>query len=127
MLFRSFRLLEPLGRGGFVDFREHVSRLHLGIIVDEHFLDLAGDLRADVDGDRLTFGWRAGGDPDWRILPDVHDASILSDEVTLPRLPNFTGAFVGVACSDLSGAGHHADFDWFEYRERAFVPDPRNT
>jgi xylan 1,4-beta-xylosidase len=75
------------------------------------------DLRADVDGDRLTFAWAAEGDADWRALPDVHDASILSDEVSLPRLPNFTGAFIGMACQDLSGAGSPADFARFVYRE----------
>ena len=78
------------------------------------------DLRADVDGDRLTFAWAAEGDADWRVLPDIHDASILSDEVTLPRLPNFTGAFVGMACQDLSGAGTPADFASFVYREEGF-------
>jgi hypothetical protein len=25
----------------------------------------------------------------------------------------------------MSGAGQPADFDWFDYRERAFVADPR--
>jgi xylan 1,4-beta-xylosidase len=28
----------------------------------------------------------------------------------------FTGAFVGLACQDLSGARLHADFDSFSYR-----------
>jgi xylan 1,4-beta-xylosidase len=26
-----------------------------------------------------------------------------------------------MACQDLSGAGRHADFDWFEYRERDYA------
>jgi xylan 1,4-beta-xylosidase len=55
----------------------------------------------------------------------VFDASILSDEATAPGQPNFTGAFVGMACHDTSGSGRHADFDWFEYDERAFLPQPR--
>ena len=42
-----------------------------------------------------------------------------------PGQPNFTGAFVGVACQDMSGAARHADFDWFEYREGEFSTDPR--
>jgi len=37
-----------------------------------------------------------------------------------PGTPNFTGAFVGMACQDLSGAGHAADFDFFEYVERDY-------
>ena len=37
-------------------------------------------------------------------LPQQFDASILSDEATTPGQPNFTGAFVGMACQDMSGA-----------------------
>ena len=48
------------------------------------------------------------------------DASVLSDEATAPGQPNFTGAFIGMACHDMSGAGDHADFDWFEYVERPY-------
>ncbi|MEJ8629472.1 hypothetical protein P0F65_05840 [Sphingomonas sp. I4] len=47
----------------------------------------------------------------------MFDASILSDEATLPGLPNFTGAFVGMACQDMSGSGHPADFQYFHYAE----------
>lgn len=75
------------------------------------------DLRAEVDGDALTFAWRAEGEADWRRLPGMHDASILSDEVTWPGLPNFTGTFVGMACQDLSGAATPADFSSFVYQE----------
>jgi xylan 1,4-beta-xylosidase len=38
-------------------------------------------------------------------------------------LPNFTGAFVGMACQDLARTAMPADFDWFEYREREYVTD----
>ncbi len=79
------------------------------------------ELRAEVDYERLRFAWRpAGGE--WRWLPEQFDASILSDEATAPGQPNFTGAFIGMACQDMSGAGLHADFDWFEYRERDYLP-----
>ena len=54
----------------------------------------------------------------------MFDASILSDEATSPGLPNFTGAFVGMACHDLAGTALPADFDWFEYRERRYRTDP---
>jgi xylan 1,4-beta-xylosidase len=81
-------------------------------------------LRVEVDYDRLYFAWRTGG-RDWTWIPQQFDASILSDEASAPGLPNFTGAFVGMACQDLAGTGLPADFDWFEYRERAFVLDPR--
>jgi len=79
------------------------------------------ELRVEVDYERLRFAWRVPGG-DWNWLPEQFDASILSDEASAPGLPNFTGAFIGMACQDLSGAGLHADFDWFAYRERDFSP-----
>ncbi|MEP9359512.1 glycoside hydrolase family 43 protein [Sphingomonas sp. KR3-1] len=79
------------------------------------------ELRAEVDYERLRFAWRVPGG-DWQWLAEQFDASILSDEASAPGLPNFTGAFIGMACQDLSGAGLHADFDWFDYQERAFSP-----
>src|SRR5262249_50656433 len=82
-------------------------------------------LRVEIDFERLHFAYRVEGvDRDWRWLPQQFDASILSDEATAPGQPNFTGAFVGMACQDTSGAARHADFDWFEYRERPFDPAP---
>ena len=41
---------------------------------------------------------------------------------TGPGSANFTGAFVGIACQDMSGTAHPADFDYFEYRERELFP-----
>jgi xylan 1,4-beta-xylosidase len=80
------------------------------------------ELRVEVDYERLRFAYRLEGGA-WQWLPQQFDASILSDEASAPGLPNFTGAFVGVACQDLSGTAIPADFDWFEYREREYVPD----
>lgn len=80
------------------------------------------DLRVEVDYERLYFAYRLEGH-DWCRLPGPLDASILSDEAAAPGTPNFTGAFVGMCCQDLSGAGLPADFDFFEYRERAYVPN----
>jgi xylan 1,4-beta-xylosidase len=77
------------------------------------------ELRAEVDYERLRFAYRLD-DGAWNWLPELFDASILSDEATVPGAPNFTGAFVGVACQDMSGTAHHADFDYFEYRERDY-------
>ncbi|ATI80773.1 glycoside hydrolase family 43 protein [Sphingobium yanoikuyae] len=73
------------------------------------------ELMAQIDGDTLTFSWRAEGDPDWNKLPQSLDATILSDEVTCPGLPNFTGTFVGMACQDASGRATPADFSRFLY------------
>ena len=80
-------------------------------------------LRVEVDEERLLFAYRLP-DSDWQWLPQQFDASILSDEANAPGQPNFTGAFVGMACQDMSGGGLHADFDYFDYRERAYCADP---
>ncbi len=80
------------------------------------------ELRVEVDDERLHFGYRIGGE--WQQVPQILDASILSDEASLPGLPNFTGAFVGMACQDLAGTARPADFDWFEYRERSYLANP---
>ncbi|MEZ0244429.1 MAG: family 43 glycosylhydrolase, partial [Sphingomonas sp.] len=81
------------------------------------------ELRAEVDHERLRFAWRTDAS-EWNWLPEQFDQSILSDEATAPGQPNFTGAFIGMACQDMSGAGRHADFDWFDYRERDYRADP---
>jgi xylan 1,4-beta-xylosidase len=83
-------------------------------------------LRVEVDDERLYFAYRLGDDT-WTRLPEQFDASILSDEAQMPGSPNFTGAFVGMACQNMAGAGTAADFDHFTYRERDFRPDPFAT
>ena len=85
--------------------------------------NVAVELRVEIDYERLHFAYRVGG-ADWTRIPQQFDASILSDEATAPGLPNFTGAFVGMACQDMSGARCPADFDWFEYVERPYRADP---
>jgi xylan 1,4-beta-xylosidase len=82
-------------------------------------------LRVEVDYERLHFAYRVEGvDNDWRWLPQQFDASILSDEATAPGWPSFTGAFVGMACQDMAGTSHAADFDFFEYQERNYCANP---
>jgi xylan 1,4-beta-xylosidase len=83
-------------------------------------------LRAEVDQERLWFAWRQGSGA-WQRLPQTFDASILSDEAAMPGSPNFTGAFVGMACQDMAGTGAPADFEHFTYRERGFLADPFAT
>ncbi|HVV28485.1 MAG TPA: glycoside hydrolase family 43 protein [Rhizomicrobium sp.] len=83
-------------------------------------------LRVEVDEERLWFAWRTGGGT-WQRLPQTFDASLLSDEAQMPGSPNFTGAFVGMACQDMAGTARHADFDYFLYRERGYLPDPFAT
>lgn len=80
------------------------------------------ELKVEVDFERLRFAFRTGKGP-WSWVPEVFDASILSDEASAPGQPNFTGAFVGMCCQDLSGQGRPADFDYFEYIEREYQPE----
>jgi xylan 1,4-beta-xylosidase len=80
-------------------------------------------LRVDVDHERLLFAYQVEGSP-WQALPQLFDASILSDEATAPGLPNFTGTFVGMACQDLAGTSLPADFDYFDYIERDYSLNP---
>jgi xylan 1,4-beta-xylosidase len=88
--------------------------------------DTRVELRVEVDEERMLFAYRVEGAGDaWQWLPEQFDASILSDEAAAAGTANFTGAFVGMACQDLAGTALHADFDWFEYREREYQVDPR--
>lgn len=49
------------------------------------------------------------------------DAKVLSDDYIVQRYGGFfTGAFVGLACVDLSDYGATAEFDYFDYKE---LPD----
>lgn len=82
-------------------------------------------LRVEIDYERLHFAYRVEGlDKNWHWLPQQFDASILSDEATAPGQANFTGAFIGMACQDMAGTSSHADFDFFEYRERPYRVNP---
>ena len=72
-------------------------------------------LRVNVDYERLQFAYSSDGHH-WTDLGPVLDASTLSDEFC--QEGQYTGAFVGLCCQDLSGRRKPADFDFFEYRER---------
>ena len=73
-------------------------------------------LRCEVDHHRLHFLWSTDGS-DWNRMPVVLNYALISDEGGKGEHSNFTGAFVGMCCQDLSGRGCPADFDYFEYRE----------
>ncbi|HKU16172.1 MAG TPA: glycoside hydrolase family 43 protein [Steroidobacteraceae bacterium] len=75
-------------------------------------------LRASVRNERLTFAWAYSGEHSWRSIPVTLDASLLSDEAGKGEGANFTGAFVGMCCQDLTGRRHPADFAHFIYTER---------
>jgi len=73
-------------------------------------------LKLEIRGPSLQFFY-ALGQGAWTKIGPVLDASILSDECGgHAEHGSFTGAFVGMAASDLNGTALHADFSDFVYR-----------
>lgn len=73
-------------------------------------------LALTIRGRELQFFYALEGEELKKIGP-VYDASILSDECGGHQAHgSFTGAFVGMACSDLNGTVLPAKFDYFVYR-----------
>ena len=73
-------------------------------------------LALTIRGAKLQFFYALDGQ-DLQPIGPVLDASILSDECGGHQAHgSFTGAFVGVAASDLNGTALPADFDYFIYR-----------
>jgi xylan 1,4-beta-xylosidase len=73
-------------------------------------------LAVEVDGAALKFFvW---SDEKWNLVGPVLDASVISDEGGRGEHGSFTGAFVGMAALDTSGAALPADFDYFSYAGR---------
>jgi xylan 1,4-beta-xylosidase len=73
-------------------------------------------LKIEVRGPSLQFFY-ALGEGGWTAIGPVLDASILSDECGgHAEHGSFTGAFVGMACSDLNGTAAEAGFTDFVYR-----------
>ncbi len=77
-------------------------------------------LRGDMHRDRLQFYFSLDN-KEFKKIGSSLDASILSDDhVRNGRSryrPAFTGSFVGICCQDLALNIHHADFEWFVYKE----------
>jgi beta-xylosidase len=74
-------------------------------------------LALSVRGKQLQFQYALEGEKDLKNIGPVHDASILSDECGGHQAHgSFTGAFVGVAASDINGTETKASFEYFLYR-----------
>lgn len=74
-------------------------------------------LAVSIRGGELQFSYALEGAKELTKIGQVFDASILSDECGgHPGHGSFTGAFVGVAASDLDGLETKAKFDYFKYR-----------
>jgi xylan 1,4-beta-xylosidase len=73
-------------------------------------------LRLEIRGAALQFFYAIEGG-NWQDVGPVLDASLLSDECGgHAEHGSFTGAFVGMACSDLNGTAREAAFSDFVYR-----------
>ncbi|WP_422080998.1 glycoside hydrolase family 43 protein [Ulvibacterium sp.] len=77
-------------------------------------------LRGEMNRDKLQFYFGLGEDKFEKLGLEL-DAAILSDDYVREGSnryrPAFTGSFVGICCQDLAMNIHHADFEWFEYKE----------
>jgi xylan 1,4-beta-xylosidase len=73
-------------------------------------------LALTIRGRDLQFFYAMEGEELKKIGP-VFDASIISDECGgHQKHGSFTGAFVGVAASDINGTAAQASFDYFTYK-----------
>lgn len=70
-------------------------------------------LRADVHYRKLRFSYSKDHKA-WEQIGKIFDMSKLSDE---KAKGGFTGTFVGLCCQDPLTMKHHADFDYFDYKE----------
>ncbi|KAI9152351.1 Beta-xylosidase [Paramyrothecium foliicola] len=74
-------------------------------------------LALSIRGPELQFFAAVGENEELHKFGPVYDASVLSDECGGHQAHgSFTGAFVGVACSDVNGTAVTATFDYFVYR-----------
>ena len=73
-------------------------------------------LKVNVDVDVYYYSYSFDGN-EWIKIEKILDATKLSDDYV--NRPNFTGAFVGMNCEDISGVKLPADFKYFRYSETA--------
>ncbi len=89
--------------------------------IEDERIELPADglvwLRAEVDHAELRLSYALDGET-WNEIPVVLDHSLLSDEAGFENAEQFTGAFVGLTCNDLTGGRKHADFEFFSYYGR---------
>ncbi|KAK4244450.1 glycoside hydrolase [Corynascus novoguineensis] len=74
-------------------------------------------LALKIRGNQLQFYYALEGEEELKKVGPVFDASIVSDECGgHQKHGSFTGAFVGVAASDINGNATEASFDYFVYK-----------
>ena len=103
------------------DFNQYTSFLKDDAIVVPEEAEAVW-LRTKVRTEYYSYEYSFDGEH-FTEIPVKLDAKILSDDYVNQRYGGFfTGAFVGLACVDLSGYDAKAEFDYFDYRE---LPDNR--
>lgn len=70
-------------------------------------------LKVTANYDKAYFSYSEDGE-NWRIIRPELEVSKLSDEY---GGLGFTGAFVGMFCTDMAEYSHYADFEYFIYRK----------
>jgi len=108
-----------------VSYDDNKSTYPLNVPIDVSTIDRIF-LKADFNGATIQFYYAIITElniPKWIPIGPTLDGSILSDDYVVHNergySPCFTGAFIGLACQDLSGQKLHADFDYFNYQENA--------
>ena len=78
-------------------------------------------LKGSMNREKLEFSYSLDNEH-FHSLGKPLDASILSDDHVREGGQRyraaFTGCFVGICCQDLATNQQHADFEWFEYKEK---------
>lgn len=98
------------------DFNQYTSFLKDDAIVVPEDAEAVW-LRTKVRTEYYSYEYSFDGER-FTEIPVKLDAKILSDDYVNQRYGGFfTGAFVGLACVDLSGYDAKAEFDYFDYRE----------
>lgn len=98
------------------DFNQYTSFLKDDAIVVPDDAEAVW-LRTKVRTEYYSYEYSFDGEH-FTEIPVRLDAKILSDDYVNQRYGGFfTGAFVGLACVDLSGYDAQAEFDYFDYRE----------
>ena len=98
------------------DFNQYTSFLKDDAIVVPEEAEAVW-LRTKVRTEYYSYEYSFDGEH-FTEIPVRLDAKILSDDYVNQRYGGFfTGAFVGLACVDLSGYDAQAEFDYFDYRE----------
>ena len=102
-----------------------ISSDNFNMTFQEELKDVTGRdrivLRGEMNRERLQFYFSLDNHEFKKMGVEV-DASILSDDHVRDGRsryrPAFTGSCVGICCQDLAMNSHHADFEWFEYKEK---------